>query len=80
MESSRFAASAVAGGGVAKAGAFGLGLIMLSTPVGWVGLVVGGLVIVGCSVAASAAANHYANKFSGGIYDTILKRIDGLWI
>jgi hypothetical protein len=47
VESSRFFASAMAGGGVAKAGAFGLGLIMLSTPVGWVGLVVGGLVIVG---------------------------------
>ena len=80
MESSRFAASAVVGGGVAKAGAFGLGLIMLSTPVGWVGLVVGGLVIVGCSVAASVAVDRYVNDLSRDKYDPILEWIDGLWI
>jgi len=80
VESSRFAASALAGSGVAKAGAFGLGLIMLSTPVGWVGLVVGGLVIVGCSVAASVAVDRYVNDLSRDKYDPILEWIDGLWI
>ena len=76
MESSRFAASAVVGGGVAK---FGLGLMLTFTPVGWVGLVVGGLVIVGCSVAASVAADHYANELSRDKYEPLLEWIDGLW-
>ena len=76
VESSRFFASAVVGGGVAK---FGLGLMLTFTPVGWVGLVVGGLVIVGCSVAASVAADHYANELSRDKYEPLLEWIDGLW-
>ena len=47
VESSSFAVSALTGTAVINAGTAALGLLVLATPIGWVGLVVGGLAIAG---------------------------------
>ncbi|MBN7820831.1 hypothetical protein [Bowmanella yangjiangensis] len=72
IESSSFAASAITGTIAVKAG---LGLLMVATPVGWAGLIIGGLAIAGAAAAASMGVNHIAKENSGGLYDDIMKWI-----
>lgn len=72
VESSSFAASAVAGSIAAKAG---LGLLMIATPVGWVGLIVGGVAVAGTAAAVSMGVNGLVKENSGSWYDSIMKAI-----
>jgi len=73
IESSSFAASAAAGIGVVNAGGAALTFLMVATPVGWVGLIVGGLAVAGTAAAASIGMNNYIKNNSGDAYDAILK-------
>ena len=75
IESSSFAASAIAGSIAVKAG---LGLLMVATPVGWVGLIVGGVAVAGTAAAVSIGMNNVVKNNSGGVYDSIMKWVSGL--
>jgi len=75
IESSSFALSAAAGVGVVNAGGAALTFLMVATPVGWVGLIVGGLAVAGTAAVASISANNISKKMSGGFYDDIMKWI-----
>ncbi len=75
IESSSFAASATAGILTVNAG---LALLMVATPVGWIGLIIGGLAVAGTAAAVSIGANSYTKNNSGGLYDTIMNWISSL--
>lgn len=72
IESSSFAASAGAGILAVNAGAAALSLLIVATPVGWVGLIIGGVAVAGASAAASITANNIVKNKSGGLYDQIM--------
>ncbi len=72
IESSSFAASAVAGTIAVKAG---LAILMIATPVGWVGLIAGGVAVAGAAAATSMATNYAVKKDAGGLYDSIIRWI-----
>lgn len=74
IESTSFAASAMAGSIVVDAG---LTLLLAATPAGWVALVVaGGIAVAGA--AASIGMNDVIKNNSGSAYDSIMKWISGL--
>ncbi len=75
IESSSFAASAITGTAMVNAGAATLGFLVVATPIGWVGLVVGGIAVAGTAAAASIGMNSYVKSNSGGLYDDIMKWI-----
>ncbi len=75
IESSSFVVSAATGVATAKVGAAALTLLIVATPVGWVGLVVGGAVVAGAAAAATMGANHIVKEDAGGIYDKIMSWI-----
>ncbi|MBI3561648.1 MAG: hypothetical protein HY080_08040 [Gammaproteobacteria bacterium] len=73
VESSSFATSAIIGEGVAEVGL----LLLMATPVGWVGLIVGGVVIAGTAAAAAYGSNELIHENAGSTYDEIMKWIGG---
>jgi len=75
IESSSFAASATAG--IISVNA-GLAILMVFTPVGWLGLIVGGLAVAGTAAVASITANNAVKNHSGGIYDAIMEWISSI--
>jgi hypothetical protein len=78
IESSSFAVSALTGTAVVNVGAAALSLIVVATPIGWVGLIVGGVAVAGTAVAASIGMNNVVKSNSGGVYDSIMKWISGV--
>ena len=75
IESSSFALSASVGIGTANAGVAALTLLMVATPIGWVGLILGGLAVAGTAAVASIATNNIVKEDAGGIYDYIMKQV-----
>jgi len=63
---------------ILNAEGYRLSLLMVATPVGWFGLVIGGALVVGAAAGASIGMNHYAQGKSEGIYDGIMKWISNL--
>ena len=72
IESSSFATSALAGSATVSAGSAALGFLMVATPIGWVGLIVGGLAVAGTAAAVSLGTNHIVKQEAGSVYDSIL--------
>ncbi|WP_166268145.1 hypothetical protein [Marinobacter caseinilyticus] len=72
IESSSFALSAGSGVLAVNAGTAALGILMVATPIGWVGLIVGGLAVAGTAAAVSMGTNAYTKEKSGGVYDGIM--------
>ncbi|HED16923.1 MAG TPA: hypothetical protein ENI64_08960 [Gammaproteobacteria bacterium] len=72
IESSSFAASA--GAGILTINA-GLALLLVATPAGWVGLVLGGIAIAGTAAVTSIGVNHYIKESFGEVYDDIMNWI-----
>ena len=72
VESLSFTASTVTGIAAVNTG---LALLLMATPVGWVGLVVGGIAIAGTAAAASMAVNNTFKDNSGAWYDQIMSWI-----
>lgn len=70
IESASFAASATVGVIAVKAG---LALLMVATPVGWVGLLVGGAVAATTAAGASMYTNHKIKQNAGNWYDSIMR-------
>lgn len=75
IESSGLFATVSTGVITAKAGVAALGFLVAATPIGWVGLIVGGLVVAGTSAAATMAVNDYSKNNSGNLYDKIMNWI-----
>ena len=73
IESSSFAASAATGVITAKVGVAALGFIVMATPVGWAGLIVGGVAVAGVAAAASIGMNGVVKDRAGTTFDQIMK-------
>jgi hypothetical protein len=73
VESSSFALSAIAGTAAVNIGSVALGFLVVATPIGWVGLVVGGVAVAGIAAATSIGINQVVKEDAGGIYDSIIK-------
>ena len=78
IESSSFAASALTGAAVVNVGTAALGLLVVATPVGWIGLIVGGVAVAGTAAVASIRVNNVVKSNSGGVYDSIMKWISSI--
>lgn len=75
IESSSFAASAMAGTAAVNVGGAALGFLIVATPIGWVGIIIGGVAIAGAAVTASVVTNDAFKNNSGAWYDSIMKSI-----
>lgn len=75
VQSSSFAASALASVGAVKGG---LVLMAAFTPLGLVGLIVGGAAIAAGAAGAAVATNYYFEENSGSWYDDIMEWLAGL--
>lgn len=75
IESSSFATSAATGIGVVNAGAAALTFLVVATPVGWVGLIIGGLAVAGTAAAASIGMNNLIKNNAGNAYDALIKSL-----
>lgn len=78
VESSSFALSAGAGILAVNAGTAALGLLMVATPIGWVGLIIGGVAVAGTAAVASITTNNIVKSKSGGLYDQIMGGLSSL--
>ena len=76
IESSSFAASAAAGVLAVKAGTAALGFLVMATPIGWVGLIVGGVAVAGVAAATSIGVNSAIKENSGSWYDAIMSFLE----
>jgi len=75
IESSSFALSAGTGIAAVNAGGAVLSLLMVATPIGWVGLIIGGVVVAGVAASASIGVNNYTKSQSGDLYDYIMNNL-----
>lgn len=71
-ESLSFAASTIVGSALVKVGAAAVGFVTVATPVGWVGLIVGGVAVAGTAAVGSMAVNGYLKSNAGGLYDSLM--------
>ena len=74
IESTSFAASAGVGIAAANVGAFLLAL----TPFGWIGLIVGGVIVAGAAATVSIKTDGFLKANSGRWYDEIMKWLGSL--
>ena len=72
IESSSFALSAGIGITAVNVGSAALGLVIAATPIGWVGLIIGGVAIAGTAAAASMGVNSAVKGSAGNWYDSIM--------
>lgn len=72
IESSSFAASAITGVVAVDVGTAALTLLIVATPIGWVGLVIGGVTVAASAASASIWANGQVKSNSGNWYDAIM--------
>ncbi len=72
IETMSFATSATAGVVTLNAGTAALGFLMVATPIGWVGLIVGGIAVVGVAAGASIWTNNQLKNNSGNWYDSLM--------
>jgi hypothetical protein len=75
IESSSFALSAGSGIIAVNVGTAALGILLVATPIGWVGLIVGGIAVAGTAAAVSMGVNSYTKENSGSVYDSVMKWI-----
>lgn len=76
IESMSFATSATAGVVTVNAGTAALGFLMVATPIGWVGLIIGGIAVAGVAAGASIWTNNQFKNNSGNWYDSIMSWLD----
>ncbi len=77
VESLSFSLSASAGIAAAHAGTAALGFLVAATPVGWVGLLVAGIIVAGAA-GASITMNSYVQQHGDAWYDGIMSWISGI--
>lgn len=49
-----------------------LGFLMVATPFGWVGMIIGGIVVAGMAAGAAIITNSAIKNNSGTVYDEIM--------
>ncbi|MCG6202504.1 hypothetical protein [Psychromonas antarctica] len=76
IESSSFATSAMAGTAAVNVGGVVLGFLIVATPIGWVGLIVGGIAVAGVAAATSIVTNQVVKENAGGVYDSIMMQLN----
>jgi len=76
IESSSFALSATTATAIVNIGGAALTFLVVATPIGWIGLIVGGVVVAGSAAGAAIWMNNQVKENSGGVYDSIMKLID----
>ena len=76
IESSSFAASALTGTSIVNAGGAVFSFLVVATPLGWVGLIIGGVAVAGIAAGASMGINQVVKEDAGGIYDSIMKWVN----
>jgi hypothetical protein len=72
VESMSFALSTATGTALVKVGSAAVGFLVAATPVGWVGLIVGGTIVVGTAAVGAMTMNNSIKARSGGWYDNIM--------
>jgi hypothetical protein len=72
IESSSFALSAAAGTVAVNVGGAALTFLMVATPIGWAGLIIGGVFVAGAAAGAAMVTNNAVKNNSGGLYDAIM--------
>jgi len=77
IESSSFSASAITGTAVVNAGGATLGFLMVATPVGWVGLIVGGIAVAGVAAYSSIRVNSTFKENGGAWYNSTMSSLGG---
>ena len=75
IESLSFALSTLTGAGTVHAGA---AFLLMLTPAGWAGLIIGGIVATGAAAAVALTTDSLAKKHSGALYDKIMQWTDVL--
>ena len=75
IESTSFAAGAYTGLVAANIGAAAIGFLLVATPIGWVGLIVGGVAVAGAVAGSSMAMNNLVKNSSGSWYDSIMNAL-----
>jgi len=75
IESSSFALSAVTGTAVVNVGGVALMFLVVATPIGWIGLIMGGVAVAGTAAIASIGVNNYIKNNSGRFYDDLIKQL-----
>lgn len=75
IESSSFAASTIAGAAVVNAGSAALAILIVATPIGWIGLIAGGVAVIGVAAATSVGVNNAFKDNSGLWYDSIINSL-----
>ncbi|MEJ2633623.1 MAG: hypothetical protein P8015_20875 [Acidihalobacter sp.] len=78
IDSSSFIASAWTGAALTYAGVEALGFVIALTPFGWVGLVIGGLMVAGVAATGSVGMNNLSEHYAGTLYDKIMSWLSGL--
>ena len=73
VESSSFAAGATVGVISVNAGVSALGFLMVATPIGWIGLVIGGLAVAGVAAGVSMGTNSFIKENAGSKYDELMR-------
>ncbi len=76
IESISFALSAGTGIATVNLGTSAIGFLLVATPVGWVGLITGGLAVAATSAALSIGVNSTIKENSGAWYDSLIKLLD----
>ena len=72
IESSSFALSTYLGSAVLDAG---IGFLLMATPIGWLGLIIGGVVVIGAAAYTGYKMNEVTKENAGGIYDSIMRTV-----
>lgn len=75
IQSSSFAASAYLGSLVLDSGMAALGFLVMATPIGWVGLIIGGAIVIGSAAYTGYEMNKVTKDNAGVIYDYIMKML-----
>ena len=76
IESSSFVTSAIAGTAAVNVGGAVLGFLVVATPIGWVGLIIGGVAVAGIAATTSIVTNQAIKENAGGVYDYIMKQLN----
>ncbi len=77
IESSSFVASAVTATVVVNVGTAALTFLVVATPVGWVGLIIGGVAVASVAAGAAMGMNSAVKDNSGSWYDSIIAWVSG---
>ncbi|MEJ2633577.1 MAG: hypothetical protein P8014_20090 [Acidihalobacter sp.] len=78
VQSLSFTMTALTGSIATSVGMYALGFVVALTPIGWVGLVIGGLIVAGVAATGSVGVNNLSEHYAGTLYDKIMHWLSSL--